>query len=222
MKVIEDTYQLSPMQQGMLFHCLCSPQSGRYIEQMIGDLHEALNVPAFKRAWQRVIERHEILRTSFCWEGLSEPLQEVRPSVTLPFEQQDWSTLPLKEQEEELEVYLGSDRRRAFNLTEAPLMRLALFRLAEAQYQFIWTFHHALLDGRSFPLVLQDVFAFYEAYCEGEELRLEQPRPYRDYIGWLQQQDMSKAELFWREMLTGFTAPTPLGVSQRRSGLLDG
>jgi NRPS condensation-like uncharacterized protein len=71
-------------------------------------------------------------------------------------------------------------------------MRLALFQVSESDYQFIWTFHHVLMDGRSFAIVLKEVFAFYDAFCQGQDLQLQQPRRYRDYIQWLQQQDLSQ------------------------------
>ena len=83
-------------------------------------------------------------------------------------------------------------------------------RCGEAKNRFIWTFHHAVLDGRSFAPILREVFSYYEAFVAGTELGLERPRPYRDYIGWLQNQDFSKSETFWRRALQGFTEPTPL------------
>ena len=217
--MVEDSYQLSPMQQGMLFHSLYAPQSGVDIEQMICDLHENLDVPSFEDAWQQVVERHTILRTSLSWEGLDKPLQKVHRHIKLPVEQQDWRDLSTEQQESRLEKFLQSDRQRGFNLAKAPLMRLSLFRLAEGDYQLIWTFHHSLLDGRSFPLVLKEVFAFYEAKRQGQNLWLEQPRPYRDYIKWLQQQNLSQAEAFWRQILKGFTAPTPLVVAPPSRGV---
>ncbi len=213
----KDSYPLSPMQQGMLFHSMYAQQSGVNIEQMVCTLHENLDSSAFKRAWQRVVDRHSVLRTSFQWENLSEPLQQVHTDVSLLFEEQDWRDLSPTEQETRLETYFQVDRRRGFDLTAAPLMRVALFRLADAHYKCIWTFHHALIDGRSYPSVLKEVFAFYEAFCQGQDLQLETPRPYRDYIVWLQQQDSSKSEAFWRQMLEGFTAPTPLPVAQALS-----
>ena len=217
---IEDSYPLSPMQQGMLFHTLYAQQSGVDIEQVICALHENLNAVAFERAWQRVVEQHPVLRTSFRWEGLDEPLQQVHHQVRLPLEQQDWRGLSARERENRLHAYLQADRRRGFQLTEVPPMRLALFRVAEADYQFIWTFHHALLDGRSFPIVLKEVFTLYEAFCQVQDLELKRPHPYRDYIAWLLQQDPSKAEAFWRQALKGFTAPTPLVVAQAPGGML--
>lgn len=207
---IEDSYQLSPMQQGMLFHSQYAPHSGVDIEQMIFTLHENLKVSAFKQAWQRVVERHPVLRTSFRWEGDNQPLQYVHRQVRLALDEQDWCGLSAKEQKDHLQAYLQADRQHGFQLTEAPLMRLALFRVGESDYQFIWTFHHIILDGRSFPLVIEEVFAFYDAFCQAQDLQLEQPSCYRDYIQWLQQQDLSKAESFFRQLLSGFTAPTPL------------
>ena len=62
---IEDSYPLSPLQQGMLFHDLHAPHSGIYLGQLVCTFHEKLNVTAFKEAWQRVIARHPVLRTSF-------------------------------------------------------------------------------------------------------------------------------------------------------------
>jgi len=212
-KNIEDSYPLSPMQQGMLFHSLRAPQSGVDIEQMICTLHEDLNVSAFKRSWQRVLERQPVLRTSFCWEGVKEPLQEVHKYCTIPWFEQDWRDLPHSQYRKRLEAYLQADRRRGFDLSLAPLMRLALFRVEAAKYQCVWTFHHVLLDGRSFPLVFKELFAFYEAFCRVQELQLEKPRPYRDYIDWLDKQDFTKAESFWRRTLNGFTAPTPMLVN---------
>ena len=63
------------------------------------------------------------------------------------------------------------------------------------------------------------MFALYEAFRNGSELGLPLPRPYRDYIDWLQQQEFSKAEPFWRQKLNGFSAPTPLVVDQLASAV---
>jgi amino acid adenylation domain-containing protein len=212
--IIEEQYPLSSIQQGMLFHSLYAPQSGVNIEQFVCGLHEDLKVSFFKQAWNRIVERHPLLRTSFCWQGVKEPLQQVHRQVAIPFEEQDWRGLSAIQQEDKLKSYLQFDRQRGFQLTEAPLMRLALFRVAEADYQCVWTFHHVLLDGRSFPIIFQELFAVYEAFCQGEDLQLEQPRPYRDYINWLGKQDFALAENFWRSTLSGFTAPTPLTVDR--------
>ena len=77
-KDIEDIYGLSPLQQGMLFHTLSTENSKLYFEQQNCTLRGKLDVSALKRAWDRVVERHTVLRTSFAWEELKKPVQMVR------------------------------------------------------------------------------------------------------------------------------------------------
>ncbi len=209
--ISEDSYPLSPMQQGMLFHHLVA-QSGVDIEQMVCLVPEQLEVSAFTQAWQKVVARHPILRTSFDWETQDEPLQCVHQQMTIPLIEQDWRDLSQLEQSTQLQAYLQSDRVVGFQLNIAPLMRLALFRLQESTYQLVWTFHHAILDGRSMSVILTEVFAFYDAILQGEDLQLTGIRPYRDHIQWLQQQDWSTSQSFWQQLLHGFNTPTPLLV----------
>jgi amino acid adenylation domain-containing protein/non-ribosomal peptide synthase protein (TIGR01720 family) len=216
---IEDLYELSPMQQGMLFHSLAAPESGVYVEYVSCTVQGKLNIPAFKRAWQQVMERHPVWRTSFYWEGFDKPLQVVNQHVSLPWQQFDWRVLPPVEQQEQLEAFLQTERKRGFELSEAPLMRLALIQMGEDIYEFIWSHHHLLLDGWSLSLVLKEVFAFYEAFCQGQDLQLKRSRPYRDYIAWLQEQDLAEAEAFWRQALSGLSAPTPLRVDRALGSL---
>ena len=94
MKNVEDIYRLSPMQAGMLFHCLAAPGDSVYLEQYLAQLEGELDVAAFQRAWTHVVSRHPALRASFVWEGLKEPLQAVRRQVTLPWDVLDWSDRP--------------------------------------------------------------------------------------------------------------------------------
>ena len=209
---IEAVYELSPMQQGMLFESIYRPESGVYVEQMYGTLRGDLDVEAFRRAWQAVLDRHTILRTSFAWKKLDRVLQVVQRQVELPFTAEDWRVLSPAEQAARLDAQLNEERRRGFNLAQAPLMRVALLHTADDAYTFVWSHHHILLDGWSLPLLLKEVFAYYEAFSRGQTLELAPPRPYRDYIAWLKKQDMAAAEAYWRKTLAGFTAPTPLAV----------
>jgi amino acid adenylation domain-containing protein len=215
---IEDIYELSPLQQGMLFHTLYAPASGVYIEQESFPLHGAIDIAALVRAWNQVVERHPVLRSSFHWEGLEKPVQVVHRRVQLPVDVQDWRSLSAGEQEDRLEAYLKSERQRGFQLSKAPLLRVALLERAKDLVQFVLTLHHILLDGWSNRLITEEVWAFYGAYHEGKELQLDPVRPYGDFIAWLQRQDLAKAKLFWQRALKGFTAPTRLGIDRTVRG----
>lgn len=210
------------MQQGMLFHSLYAPESGVNIQQIIGTLRHPLDVSRFESAWKRVVARHEMLRAAFRWEGLKTPVQDIHAEAELPFAVQDWRTFSSEERAQRLEKFLKADRRRGISLAQAPLMRVTLFRNGDEEFQFVWTFHHAMLDGRSFASALKEVFAFYEAAESGREPSLPPSRPFRNFIEWLEQQDHSKAEPFWRAQLKGFRATTPFAVdstSRKDSGL---
>src|SRR5215510_716601 len=208
---VEDIYPLSPMQQGMLFHTLYAPESGVYFEQIGCTLRGEIDAEAFRKAWKRILERHPILRTSFIWENISEPHQVVFRSVGLPLKQMDWRGMSREEQDKLLGSSLKDDRVGGFNLSRPPLMRWMLIRIADCEYHFVWSFHHILLDAWSGNLLLNEFFLFYRAFCEGADSHPEPSRPYRDYIAWLQRQDQSRAEEYWRTVFEGVEASTSLG-----------
>lgn len=141
-KNIEAVYPLSPMQQGMLFHSLYDSASDVYVNQLSWDFYGKLNIPAFARAWQQVINRHSVLRTAFVWENLKEPLQIVGQYVKLDWEEQDWQNFPSAQQPKRLEDFLNTDRKRGFELSKAPLMRLIAIKLDESHHHFVLSNHH--------------------------------------------------------------------------------
>jgi amino acid adenylation domain-containing protein len=208
---IENFYPLSPAQQGILFHSLYQPESGVYFGQLLCVLRGDLNVSALRNSWQKVVDRHPILRTCFLWENLKEPVQAVRKEAALSWQQMDWRDLSAWAQQQQLETFLKADREQGFDLTSPPLIRLALAQLETDSFQFILSHHHLVLDGWSLAIVLKEFLAFYQAFSQGEELHLKRPRPYRDYLAWLHQQDLSAAESFWRQTLKGLAAPTAIG-----------
>lgn len=213
---LEDIYPLSPMQRGMLFHSLLAPSSGTYFNQTVLDLEGPLDVLHFERSWQCVVGRHALLRTSFRWEELTEPVQIVYRHVDLPVARHDWSGLAPDQQRSRLRAMLAEDRRLSFDLSCAPLMRLAVANLGEDRHRVVWSRHHLLLDGWSQVLVLREVFSVYETLYRGgdvsdaEEHLLPTPSPYRNYIDWLGTRDPAQAERFWSEHFGGVSAPAPL------------
>ncbi|RYZ35479.1 MAG: amino acid adenylation domain-containing protein, partial [Myxococcaceae bacterium] len=211
---LEDIYPLSPMQQGMLFHALLAPKSGVYFEQLSWAFHSQLDARALKRAWEELVARNAVLRTTLLWEGLEEPLQVVRRQVALPWRELDWRGETEEAQRQRLDVFLEEDRARGFDLVAGPLMRVALVRLDTHVHRLVWSFHHTVLDGWSLGLVMQDLFGFYDAFTR-EQPPLAIARPaFRNYIEWLGRQETARSQSFWRERLEGFTAPTPLPLDR--------
>ncbi|MHC4618918.1 MAG: amino acid adenylation domain-containing protein [Planctomycetota bacterium] len=211
---IEDIYELSPLQQGMLFHSVYEPESPVYFEQLAITYGDFLDVTALKRAWQTVVDRNPVLRTSFHWENLEKPLQVVHRNVELPFKVLDWRHLSREQQQNRLWGLLDADRTRGFRLSEAPVMRVELIRLTDQAYQFIWSFHHIILDGWSTHLLSDEMAKYYQAYANQRSIPSITRPPYSDYIAWLQDQDLEQLESFWLGQLADFSAPTPFGVDK--------
>nr|AYN44369.1 nonribosomal peptide synthetase [Cloning vector H69C977B_s26] len=210
---IEDIYELAPMQHGMLFHALMEPGAGMYVEQLSCEVRGDLPINRWKEAWQHVLARHPILRSGFLWEGLEKPLQVVAVEAEVPWRIEDIRHVPEDAQQRWIDDFLREDRLQGFDLGTPPLIRCALIRLDDARHLFVWTYHHLLLDGWCFSIVLREVLGAFE---EGVAALPPAARPYRDYIAWLQEQDPSRAESFWRERLQGFKQPTPLPFTERQ------
>ena len=211
LKNVETFYPLSPMQQGMYFHGQFAPDSGVYVELFSSTLTGRFNLNAFEQAWREIVARHAVLRSAFVGDGLKEPVQFVQRAVELPIIEQDWRALDSETQQMRLEAFLDLERRRGFDLAKAPLMRIYLIHLGSDRVQFVWLYHHILLDGWSMPLILQEFMALYETLAQGADHHLPPPnRQFRDYIVWLKQQDEGMAKAFWQETLNGMSAPTPL------------
>ncbi|MGE5410559.1 MAG: amino acid adenylation domain-containing protein, partial [Clostridiales bacterium] len=216
---VEDIYPLSPMQQGMLFHSQLSMGSGTYIEQLSSFFIGNLDPQAFMKAWTSAVENHTILRTLFITRGLDEPLQVVKKSIeVLPLEIIDLSPKNGENYDEILNEIKKSEVERGFDYLKAPLFRIKLIKLEEEKYQFIWTYHHILLDGWSVPLLLQEIFAAYESLIDKKQLPAAQKSSYGEYISWLKHQDIKSAEKFWRDYLSGVEEPTYLPTKKLFSG----
>src|SRR5688572_3020451 len=79
---IQDIYPLAPLQEGMLFHAIANPDAGLYCIQFAFELLGSLDETAFLTAWERVVDRHETLRTSYHYENADKPLAVVWKQVS--------------------------------------------------------------------------------------------------------------------------------------------
>jgi amino acid adenylation domain-containing protein len=206
MQSAEAIYPLSPQQQGLFLSALSSARAGQHVDQFVFSLHGDLDVTRLEAAWREVVARQPILRTAFVLGDRSEPLQIVVSRAELTIERSDWRDRSPGARAAALEELLQGDRARGIELTRAPLMRVAVVRDGEQRWQMLWTVHHLITDGWSMPLLLGAVLAAYR----GDELA-PAPGSFRDYILWIERQDTSASERFWRETMTGVDAPTLLG-----------
>jgi amino acid adenylation domain-containing protein len=216
---VEDVYELSPLQQGMLLHCLYGGDADTYVAQHSFAVDGPLDPDALHGAWQRTVDGHTALRTSFHWEGLDKPLQVVHRSVTVDMSRHDWTGLREDERRAQFGRLLADERTAAFDPARVPLLRLHLVRYADDRHVFVWTHHMLPVDGWSVPIIVSDVVGRYRSLTAG----FPPPPPagpYRDYIAWLQKQDLAAAKDFWSGTLGAATDADRLGplLPDRRDG----
>ncbi|HEU0053107.1 MAG TPA: amino acid adenylation domain-containing protein, partial [Longimicrobium sp.] len=207
-KELEAVYPLSPLQQGMLFHTLYAPEAGAYAEQMVLRLRGPVRPDALEHAWRRMVERHDVLRTAFVWEGVPAPVQAVLRAAELPFHFHDLAGTA--DAGARLDALIREDAARPFALNRAPLLRVTLARMSDDDHRMVVSMHHGTLDGWSLAILLGELLRAYAALLDGVEPDLPPRRPFREYIAWLKKRDPAASETFWRMRLAGFREPTPL------------
>src|SRR6185436_8917543 len=210
----EDRYDLTPTQEAMLLYALYAPNSPAYFEQFCYSYSGALNVSALVSACQRVIDRHSILRTSFSWDGENRPQQTVHESATLPFTFCDWTDAGASEQEDRLASFVAHDQQLGFDLTQAPLFRLAVIKFGEETFRIVISNHHLVLDGWSMSILQDEVSQTYQALTRNEEIALAGSPDFVNYVDSLKEEKTDLAERFWRDELAGFATPNALVIDK--------
>jgi amino acid adenylation domain-containing protein len=192
-----DILPLSPLQEGFLFHSEYGDEPNVYVVQTVVDIDELHDRTRLRAAAESVVRRHETLRASFRYKGLSRPVQIIHPDVPLDWREVDLSQLSSEEADAAFAGLLVADRSEGFDLAVAPLLRFTLVRLAQ-RHRLLLSSHHIIMDGWSVPIVLREIVEAEPT----EELALPGDRsPYRAYLGWLGRADRAAARAAWAQFL---------------------
>jgi amino acid adenylation domain-containing protein len=182
-----DRYPALALQRGMVLGTLRRPAGGVDILQVTIDWGEPLDRAAFTATWRAAVARHPALRTSFLMHGDDGLVQVVAPAVEPD----------LRWRAARPEDFLAADRFEPFDVGRAPLFRVTVL----GGTQTVLTCHHAIVDGRSLRLLLDEVFAGYAALRAGRPSRHPRRPPFADFVRWWQAADLGAAEAFWRVYL---------------------
>jgi amino acid adenylation domain-containing protein/non-ribosomal peptide synthase protein (TIGR01720 family) len=204
---VVDMYALSPLQSGMLFHGLYDRDSRAYFLQLSCTLRN-LQPDLFLAAWQDLIQRHSILRTSFLHDRFGVPVQLVHATANMPVQLLDWRNET--DPERLYTEFRNKDYEIGFDFETPPLMRLALIRMGEDTYRMVWTFHHLVTDGWGLPVQMRNLFEAYSSRLSGAVAPAYTEDRYRDYIRYISNHDRGEAERFWRSYLDGLESGTLL------------
>ncbi|HEY1340386.1 MAG TPA: condensation domain-containing protein, partial [Bryobacteraceae bacterium] len=193
---------MTSIQRTMALASVRAPRRGIYEIQEVCEFEEELDGAALKAAWKQLAGCHAALRTVIdVTDGRFN--QYVEDEADPAWQELDWTTLDPSEIPAKLEDFAARDAERGFDFAAGVPMRFTLITVPRSRSILIWTAHHALLDGRSYPVVWCEWFAFYHALRRGEILRLPPAPLFSDYVRRLENQDWSAAERYWCTRLAG-------------------
>lgn len=180
------------------------------------DIRGELDPNILEASLQALVNRHEGLRTGFP-EVKGRPIQQIQASVTVK--------LPISEVgETEVSTRLQQEAKQPFNLSQAPLLRVHLFRLQDQHHCLAIVLHHIISDGWSVGVMVREIAAIYEALAAGQAPNLgELPIQYADFAAWQRQQLQTeglKRELdYWKQQLQGNLSRLNLPGDRPRPGI---
>ncbi|CAJ5034296.1 syringomycin synthetase [Burkholderia pseudomallei] len=206
---VQDIYPLAPLQEGILFHHLMSGESDPYVLSGVLAFRGREVMERFVSALQQVIDRHDILRTGFFWEGLEQPVQVVQRRATLPV-----SVVELDAGEgdivRQLEARFDS-RGYRMDVSRAPLMHV--HAACDGEHER-WVarvlFHHLSIDHTTLERVIEEARAIGQGRVED----LPRPAPFRNFVAQARL-GVSEAdhEAYFRAKLGDIDEPTaPFGL----------
>jgi amino acid adenylation domain-containing protein/non-ribosomal peptide synthase protein (TIGR01720 family) len=206
MENVADIYPLTPVQIGILSHCVRGADASLYHSQVTFTLCGELDEERLRSAWRELLARNEVLRTFVLWEDLDEPVQVVRDLVEDHVDYADWAALDPGEQSRRFDALCAEEMSTPFELETAPLTRLFARQTAPNEWRVLWSYHHVMLDGWSSLKLMQDLLRSLRG--DGGSVHR---RRYRDFVAWRMQQDPAAAADHWSALLDGFDEPTRLG-----------
>ncbi|PYG88042.1 non-ribosomal peptide synthase protein (TIGR01720 family)/amino acid adenylation domain-containing protein [Ruminiclostridium sufflavum DSM 19573] len=209
---VEKIYPLTATQTGILFHTITEGGTGAYFEQNYLTIQGNIELGNFRKAYCKLIEQYDIFKTVFMYDNLSTSYQVVKSidAMEILFESSDIAGLDKVKQQQVIEEYCVSDKKKGFDLQRGPLMRVMAFKTDKDTWKLVWSDSHILMDGMCLAVVLDKVTTYYNQLCQGESPIEEQNIQYSDYIDWLQEQDMEEAAQYWKDQVYNYEKPNEL------------
>ncbi|BAZ22953.1 non-ribosomal peptide synthase [Kalymmatonema gypsitolerans NIES-4073] len=192
-----------------------------YVESVYLQLEGVFHIYAMEQAIQKVVERHEALRTRICAGG---DFQEVLPSVKIEIPLINFSNFSGSERESQVAEWLEQEIREPFDLSQAPLLRVHILKLEEELHQLVFKIHHIISDGFSVAIILQEIATLYSDQCQRNISQLEPPMLFREYIEGQnkrsQTEEIAVHESYWVEKFSSSVPSLNLPTDRPRPSVM--
>ncbi|MHC4268500.1 MAG: non-ribosomal peptide synthetase [Planctomycetota bacterium] len=211
---------LSYAQQRLWFLNQLEPDSPFYNISQVFRIHGTINVESLHKALNAIINRHEILRTSFKLEG-EQPVQVISTKLTLDLPTINISESPGKKRETRIQNLISDFTQQPFDLTCGPLILFHLIRIDSQEHIFVVVMHHIISDGWSMGIFNRELEALYNSFCSGEPYTPQElPIQYADFSQWQRQwfkgNVMENQLDYWRKQFKNVPSLLDLPIDHQR------
>ncbi|MEH2284580.1 MAG: amino acid adenylation domain-containing protein [Nostoc sp.] len=183
----EQPLPLSFAQQRLWFQGQLEGENCVYNVPFFWQINGFLNISALEQAIRAIVQRHEVLRTSFCVVD-ELPIQVIHAHPQLTMQVLDWRQLTEENQLSRATQLATEELQQPFNLSNPPLLRVKLLQLTDQSYLLLLVIHHIVCDGWSMDIFRRELFSLYTAFCAGKPSSLtELPLQYADFAHWQRQ-----------------------------------
>ncbi|TBU98694.1 condensation domain-containing protein, partial [Phytopseudomonas dryadis] len=199
--------QLSYAQERQWFLWQLDPDSTAYHIPLALRMCGALDVQALEKAFQGVVARHDVLRTTLL-DGPHGPLQHIHPTCPVTLRAEPFEPIAGLDLEASLSARIEAETQQLFDLTEGPLFRLCLWCLGEDDHVLVLTLHHIVSDGWSMQVMVDELTRLYDEHAHGQPANLPALSiQYADYAlwqrHWMEAGERERQQAFWVEQLGG-------------------
>ncbi|MHC5853144.1 amino acid adenylation domain-containing protein [Nostoc sp.] len=183
----EQSLPLSFAQQRLWFLDQLEGENCVYNVPFFWQINGFLNISALEQAITEIVQRHEVLRTSFCVVDES-PIQVIHAHPQLTMQVRDWRQLTEENQLSKATQLATEELQQPFDLSNPPLLRVKLLQLSDQSYLLLLVIHHIVCDGWSMDIFRRELFSLYTAFCARKPSPLtELLLQYADFAHWQRQ-----------------------------------
>ena len=209
---------LTPAQIELWLATQINDNSSRaFNENLVLKLTGTVNVEAMTSGVQKIVARHEALRSTFADDGSYQEIKRVL-AIDVPFT--DLTSEPVDERQAQLTESIQSVVDTPFDIAEGPLLRVHLFQVADQEFCFLLSAHHLICDGWSSSVLLEELGMFYSAECQGVTAQLEPAMQISEFCQWQASQadaeTAAASEKFWTDCYADVPEPLELPTSGAR------
>lgn len=210
---IDNVYNLTPMQKGMVYYKLLDENSHGYTVQNSLEIYGELNLSTVQKCLELLSIKYDILRSSICLQLTNNIKQVILKNRRIEYIYFDILKEEETKKEEKVNKIKNDDIERGFNLEKDSLLRVTAIKIEENKFELVFCFHHIIMDGWCISIIYSDFMEFYRKLeggyrysdiLNGVKFEKNQIPQYKNYVEWLERQDEEEAIQYFKRLLEGY------------------